>query len=283
MKNILITGANSYIGTSFENYMKKFDGYNIETIDMIDGSWRETDFSKYDVVFHVAGIAHSTPRPEMKDLYYKVNTELAVEVAEHAKESHVKQFVFMSSIIVYGNKNTYIDKDTVPNPVNFYGDSKLQADTRIHKLESENFRVVSIRPPMIYGKGSRGNYPKLSKLAKKIKFFPSIKNQRSMLHIENLCEFVRLIIDNEENGYFYPQNREYVATVQLVKTIAELSGKKIMEISIFNPILRMLSKRVVVFNKLFGNLVYDKKMSEYMNFVYCVNDFEKSIKRTEKK
>ena len=105
MKNILITGANSYIGVSFENWMKQFDGYNIYTVDMIDGSWRKHDFSKYDVVFHVAGIAHSDPKPEMKDLYYSIITELAVVTAKKAKQSGVGQFVFMSSIIVYGSNN----------------------------------------------------------------------------------------------------------------------------------------------------------------------------------
>jgi UDP-glucose 4-epimerase len=61
MKKILITGANSYIGTSFENYIKEnFAGrYLVDTVDMIDGSWRDKSFSGYDAVFHVAGIAHS--------------------------------------------------------------------------------------------------------------------------------------------------------------------------------------------------------------------------------
>ena len=60
MKKILITGANSFIGISFETYLReRFAGeYVVDTVDMIDGSWREKDFSGYDSVFHVAGIAH---------------------------------------------------------------------------------------------------------------------------------------------------------------------------------------------------------------------------------
>lgn len=281
MKKILITGANSYIGTSFENWMKQYDGYDIDTVDTMDGKWKNSDFTKYDTVFHVAGLAHSDPKPEMRDLYYKVNTELAVETAEYAKKQGVKQFIFMSSIIVYGSNNTYIDKSTVPTPKNFYGDSKLQADIRLHKLQSESFDVVSIRPPMIYGKGSKGNYPRLSKLAQKIPIFPSVKNERSMLYIENLCEFIRLMIDNKEHGIFYPQNKEYVNTAELVKVIAKAHGKKVALIGIFNPVLKAMLNKVTTINKLFGNMVYEKSMSDYKNFEYCIFDFEESIKRTE--
>ena len=281
MKKILITGANSYIGTSFERWMKQYDGYKIDTADTMDGKWKNADFTKYDTVFHVAGLAHSDPKPEMRDMYYKINTDLAVETAEYAKEHSVKQFIFMSSIIVYGSNNNYIDKDTVPTPKNFYGDSKLQADIRLHKLQSGSFNVVSIRLPMIYGKGSKANYPRLSALAKKTPVFPSMKNQRSMLHIDNLCEFIRLMIDNNEHGIFYPQNREYVSTAELVKTIAELKDKKMIMLPWINPLLKALSKKVTTFNKLFGDLVYDKSMSAYNDWSYCVNDFEESIRKTE--
>lgn len=281
MKRILITGANSYIGTSFENWMKQYDGYVIDTVDTIDGKWKQADFSKYDTVFHVAGLAHADPRPEMRDMYYKVNTDLAVETAEYAKKQGVKQFIFMSSIIVYGSNNSYIDKNTVPTPKNFYGDSKLQADIRLHKLQSDSFNVVSIRPPMIYGNGSKGNYPRLSKLAKKTPVFPSVKNKRSMLHIDNLCEFIRLMIENNEHGIFYPQNKEYVNTAELVMTIAEINGKKICMIPLFNPLLKVLAGKVTTFNKMFGDLVYDKSMSDYADWAYCVNDFRESIRKTE--
>lgn len=261
--------------------MKQYDGYRIDTVDTMDGKWKKADFTKYDTVFHVAGLAHSDPKPEMRDLYYKINTDLAVETAEYAKDHGVKQFIFMSSIIVYGSNNNYIDKDTVPTPKNFYGDSKLQADIRLHKLQSGSFNVVSIRPPMIYGKGSKGNYPRLSALAKKTPVFPSVKNQRSMLHIDNLCEFIRLMIDNNEHGIFYPQNREYVGTAELVRTIAELKGKKVIMLPWFDPLLKVLSKKVTTFNKLFGDLVYDKSMSAYNDWSYCVNNFEESIRKTE--
>ena len=84
MKKILITGANSYIGTSVEKWLDKSE-YVVDTVDMIDGTWKEKDFSKYDVVFHVAGIAHVSTDPNMEDLYYKVNRDLTIKTAKKAK------------------------------------------------------------------------------------------------------------------------------------------------------------------------------------------------------
>ena len=62
MKRILITGADSYIGTSVEKWLKRseFSGmYQVDTVDMRGEGWKQKDFSGYDTVFHVAGIAHT--------------------------------------------------------------------------------------------------------------------------------------------------------------------------------------------------------------------------------
>src|SRR5690554_6314995 len=207
MKKILITGKDSYIGTSFEKWLSKWpDKYRVETIDMKSDTWRDNDFSGYDVVFHVAGIAHVSSDPKMEDLYYKVNRDLTIATARKAKNEGVQQFIFMSSIIVYGDSSSskrVIDKNTVPTPSNFYGNSKLQAEEGIKHLESDDFKLVVLRPPMIYGKGSKGNYPRLANMAKKIPVFPDIENERSMLHVDNLCEFIKFMIDHEETGFFF--------------------------------------------------------------------------------
>ena len=282
MKKILITGANSYIGTSFAAWADQYpDKYTVETIDMIDGSWREKCFQAFDAILHVAGIAHVDAKADMEEQYYKVNCDLALETAQKAKADGVGQFVFMSSIILYGTEHAVITADTVPNPKNFYGDSKLQADLKLHQLQEDGFHVVSVRPPMIYGAGSKGNYPRLASLALKTPLFPHVKNQRSMLHIDNLCEFIRLMIEHNETGIFYPQNREYVNTFELVREIAHVHGKQVRACNLFNPAIRLLSKRVNVCNKLFGDLVYDKNMSDYMDFAYCVTDFAESVRKTE--
>ncbi|MFR2839543.1 MAG: NAD-dependent epimerase/dehydratase family protein [Zhenhengia sp.] len=279
---ILITGKDSYIGTSFEKWVKQDNPeWQIDTVDTKGEEWKKMSFSEYDTIFHVAGIAHVSSDPKLEELYYKVNRDLTIDIAKKAKAEGVKQFVFMSSIIVYGNGEKVITKHTVPKPENFYGNSKLQADEGIQQLQDSKFNVVSIRPPMIYGKGSKGNYPKLAKLAQITPVFPNIDNSRSMLHIDNLCECIRLIIKNNEKGYFYPQNKEYVNTTYLVKTIAEVHHKKVYVTKVFNPIVQVMINKINLANKVFGNLTYDESMSNYMDFKYCVRTFKESIELTQ--
>lgn len=284
IKRILITGKNSYIGTSFEKWMAQWpEKYSVDTVDMIDESWREKSFSGYDVVFHVAGIAHVSADPSKEELYFRINRDLAIETAEKAKTEGVKQFVFMSSIIVYGessNSKRVIDRDTLPTPSNFYGMSKLQAEDGIKKLESDKFKVVILRPPMIYGKGSKGNYQKLAKLAIKTPVFPDFDNERSMLHIDNLCEFLKIMIDFDESGLFFPQNEEYVKTSEMVRLIAASHGEKICMTKLFNPLIRSLFSLSTV-RKVFGNLVYDKSISQLKNENYQIRNFKESIEYTE--
>ena len=288
MKKVLITGANSYIGTSFENYVMQCHDYQIDTVDMIDRTWRDKSFSEYNSVFHVAGIAHSdTGRvsEERKQFYYQINTDLTIETAKKAKADGVGQFIFMSSAIVYGDsapigKLKRITRDTPVAPANFYGDSKVQAENGLLKLADESFHVVILRPPMIYGKGSKGNYPQLSKFAQKLPLFPYIKNERSMLYIGNLTEFVKLMIDNNESGIFYPQNAEYVATSEMVQVIAQAHGKKIRLVKGTTVPLKAMSHVTGLVNKAFGNLSYDMSMSEYKEN-YRKFSFEESIRQTE--
>ncbi len=290
MKRVLITGANSYIGTSFENYIAAHyaEDYSVDTLDMQNAAWREWDFSPYDCVFHVAGIAHSDSgkiSKEREALYYAVNTDLTAETAQIAQAAGVKQFIYMSSIIVYGDsapigKKKRITPQTEVSPSNCYGDSKVQAENRLRPMDSDTFRVVILRPPMIYGKNSKGNYPLLAKIARKLPVFPYVDNERSMLYVENLCEFVRLMMENEERGVFFPQNAEYGNTAQMVRQIASAHGKKITLVKGFGWLLKGMSHLTGLVNKAFGNMTYDLAMSEYReNYVVC--DMQESIARTE--
>ena len=173
MKRVLITGAGSYIGVNVENWLKKTpDLFQVESVDTFGDNWKKADYSQFDVVYHVAGIAHVNANPKMEPLYYKVNRDLTIEIARHAKAAGVKQFIFMSSMIVFHESQKLCEEmltlDTPPQPNGFYGDSKLQAEIGLKALECDTFKVCILRPPMIYGKGSKGNYPTLAKLAKNL-------------------------------------------------------------------------------------------------------------------
>jgi N-acetyllactosaminide 3-alpha-galactosyltransferase len=291
---VLITGAESYIGTSFETYVDKHyrESFLIDTLDMRDNTWKNLDFSKYDIVFHVAGLAHADVgrvTEETKAKYYAVNTDLAIETAKKAKEDGVKQFIFMSSSIIYGDsaplgKRKRITRNTQPSPANFYGDSKWQADKAIRELDTEDFFVVVLRPPMIYGKGCKGNYPVLAKLAKTLPVFPDIKNERSMLYIDNLSAFLCQIMLRKERGIFWPQNAEYSNTSELVKWIAEANNHRILISKFWNIGIKLAGKLPGKFqglmNKAFGNMTYDKEMSDY-DFDYQLVDVRTSIKKVE--
>lgn len=298
-RKILITGAGSYIGESFCTYAKEYykDNFEIETLDMLEPSWRDKDFSSFDIVYHVAGIAHAdvgNVDEATKEKYYAVNTDLTVEVCKKAKAAKVKEFIFMSSMIVYGDSAPYgskkvVDADTVPTPANFYGDSKLQADVAIRDLADVNFKVIVLRPPMIYGKGSKGNYPILAKLAKKLPVFPNVDNERSMLHIDNLCEFLCqiMLVDNfeEKAVVLIPQNAEWTKTADMVEQIAEVSGKKIRKTRTLAPAVKiggkMPGKIGGLVNKAFGNSCYAHDLSNYVGINYQKRSLNESIICTE--
>lgn len=299
-KKVLITGAGSYIGQSFINYAKKNypDNFEIEELDLMETSWKNVSFSKYDIVYHVAGIAHADVgkvSEETKEKYYKVNTDLTVEVAKKAKEDGVREFIFMSSMIIYGESAPYgkkkvIDENTVPMPANFYGDSKLQADVAVRTLADEKFKVIVLRPPMIYGKESKGNYPILAKIARKLPVFPNVNNERSMLHIDNLCEFlcqILLVRETNDNAIvLIPQNAEWINTSAMVKEIANVSGKNIIELKVLKPAVivgsKIPGKIGGMVNKAFGNNCYAHNISVYSNIDYQKITLKESIKLTEK-
>lgn len=281
MIKVLITGAESYIGLALERYLtREPEAYIVDTVDMIGDSWKQKDFSGYDAVFHVAGIVHKKEKQDMRDLYFKVNCDLAYETAQKAKSEGVKHFIFLSSMSVYGIENGIIDIGTIPNPISFYGQSKLKAEKSIKSLESDTFRVATLRPPMVYGKNCRGNYPRLAKIALKSPVFPDINNRRSMIYIENLTEFVKLLIDECDDGLFFPQNTNYVKTSELVELIACLHGKKMRMTKIFNPFIKLLKFGII--NKVFGDLIYEKEMSKYKHN-YNLRNFKESVELTESK
>lgn len=279
-KKILITGKNSYVGNKLAEWLNKEpQEYTVVKESVRDGKWKEINFSNFDVVVHVAGIAHMRETKKNEEIYYKVNRDLTYEIAKKAKNDGVKQFIFISTMSVYGKNEGIITQDTPLKPNSAYGKSKLQAEQEIKKLLTHTFKVTIVRPPMIYGPNCTGNYSKLSLFAQKTKFFPNIMNQRSMLFIDNLSHFLLKIIELEQVGIFFPQNAVFTCTTDMIGLISKIHGNHIKISSILNLLIKHFNLTII--KKVFGTLVYDQNLSK-TDFNYNICNFEESIIYTEK-
>lgn len=276
-----IFGKTSYIGTMFGKYSSYSVKYDIEYINSRDDLWKMQDFTQYDVFIYVAGIAHVSTNSKYEKQYFLVNRDLAIDVAQKAKKEGVSQFIFFSSMIVYKDsieKGYQITADTIPCPSNFYGKSKLQAETEILAMSNDFFLVTIIRPPMVYGPGCKGNFASLVKFAKTMFFFPNYSNTRSVIYIENLCAFLVLCIQNHYQGIFFPQNLEFVSTKEIIEKIALFYKRKICFFTILNPFIDLLAKKNKYINKIFGDRTYDKLLSHDIKS-YNLYSFDQSIIR----
>lgn len=279
MKHVLITGANSYVGTHVAAWlMKTPDQFQVDTVDTMNDTWKHADFSKYDVVFHVAAIVHIKEKKQNFELYKMVNTVLPLQIAKKAKMQGVKQFVFMSSMSVYGLNAGIITKETIPNPRSYYGITKLDAEKKLKLLVDSSFTVTILRPPMIYGAGCKGNFQKLITISRFLPIFPKITNKRSMIYIDNFCEFVRIVIDVKSDGVFFPQNKRYITTTQMLIWCSQKIGRSVFTSSLLGAIIKTLLPLSSTLQKAFGSLIYQD--TEDFSYSYDLVEEEFSVKKS---
>ncbi|MHC9533104.1 NAD-dependent epimerase/dehydratase family protein [Dellaglioa sp. L3N] len=279
MKRVLITGKNSYIGRSFMERAKS-NGMEVDGISVRDDSWKNMNFGKYDAVLHVAAIVHQKQSVNTLKIYQKINRDLPFEIARKAKAEGVKQFVFMSSIAIFGKTGTLrnvevIDDTTAIRPKTFYGETKAEAEVKLQSLSDNNFIITILRPPMVYGKDAPGNYNSLARLALKLPILPGIKNQRSMIYIGNLVEFIYQMINQQLGGTFSPQNEKLVDTNQMIKMIRKAHGKKTIILPFGMFAVKMVAYLTDVMNKVYGSLIINIKYN--FNGNYQLTNLEKSI------
>lgn len=279
MKKILIAGKGSYIGESFRLYAEAFpDDYAVDVLDTMQFAADEHDFHGYDAILFVAGIAHMKENAENAHLYYEINRDLAVQVATKAKNEGVPHFVYLSSMSVYGKDSGVITPTTLPDPKSNYGKSKMQAETQLFALQDDTFKVAALRPPMVYGKDCKGNFQTIVKLIEKLPIFPHVKNKRSMIYIDNLCAFMRLCVDEEKTGVFFPQNKEYMCTTDMARILAQEKGKKVFFSRLLGLPVYLVRGFVSMANKAFGDLIYQD--TEVDGFRYCIVNEEESVKKS---
>jgi len=287
MKKILITGERSYIGVAVEKRLMQFtERYKVDTISVRTPEWQDYPFSSYDTVLHVAAIVHTKERDLSK--YFGVNRDLAVHVAQVARNSGVSQFIFLSTMGVYGVETGRITLDSKPSPKTPYATSKYEAEVALERMSDDHFRVAIIRPPIVYGPGCKGNYPRLSWLARTAKLFPRVSNRRSMIYIDNLAEFIRLVIDRRLSGLLFPQNAEYVNTTELVSRIAAAHQTNLRIVPGLTWVLKLGMALSADVRKVFGSFYYDLDLpggphwkEQDASFDYQLVDFDKSIRLAE--
>ncbi|MGK0138555.1 MAG: nucleoside-diphosphate-sugar epimerase, partial [Algoriphagus sp.] len=211
MITVLVTGASGFVGQRF--CVDSKDRYSIKTVSLQNMSVQDLDLSGINVILHLAGIAHRMVKTD-DSLYYDVNCKLTTELAQAAKLAGVSHFLFVSTIKVYGDEYEFISLDTKCKPNDAYGRSKLMAEEAIKNLESNNFKISIVRPPLIYGKGVKGNMGRLIKLVEKRKYIPlcNIDNKRSMVGVDNFVAFLDRIIATGKSGTFLIQDTHAVST-----------------------------------------------------------------------
>ena len=261
---ILITGSKGYIARSFANYYKG----ESHLISLRDDSWRDISFAGYDAVLHTAGLVHMQETKRNQYDYYIVNRDLTLETANKAKKEGVRQFIFLSSISVYGITTGAITADTPTIPATHYGRSKLAAESMLAALADDIFSVAVLRPPLVYGPNCPGNFASLCRLVKKMPVFPDFENFRSMVYIENLCAYIQAVIEMEQGGLFFPRDPSPIGTTEMALAIAKAQGKTLRLTRAFNGIINCLISHAGTapkISKLFGSLVLDPSLPEIKN------------------
>jgi len=281
VKRILIAGENSYVGRSFMHHVR--DVYSVQELSVRDEGWHSHDFSQYDVVLHVAAIVHQKNQTD-RNLYYRVNRDIPRAVCHQAVSQGVKHFIFLSTMAVYGVAPSRLGEGCITSarechPCTIYGESKLAAECDLQKLQQEHqFMLSIIRPPMIYGPGCPGNYfHRLMWMGRFLPVFPSVrKNRLSMIGIGNLCELLRLIVENDSTGIYCPQDQDGFGTQDRLKIIAELYGRNIHISKLLGLPIRWLP--LTQLDSLYGDLYYGDDINHFEG-KYAIDTFSDTIEK----
>jgi len=259
MSRILITGANSFVGT---NYIKSSIHKEISEISLFQNNPEQIDFTGYDVVIHLVAIVHQSRRIK-DDKYFKINRDLCLEVAEHARNGGVKQFIFLSTVKVYGefipNSGPW-NEDSSCLPEDSYGKSKYEAEVALRKMETTNFIVSIIRTPLVYGVGVKANMLSILRLVDKFPILPlaKVNNKRSFTSAENLVAFIDRIIERRASGIFIAMDEKPLSTTDLVYLISRYLNKRVFLFRMPEFIVEAGKSLIPkIFDRLYGSFEMD--------------------------
>lgn len=232
---IIITGKNGYLSKKLYYFLTNLN-HTVELISVRDDKWKIIDFSGYECFIHCAGYVHKKETKKNRVKFFEINTNLTIEIAKKAKNDGLKHFIFISSMAIFGGLRGAISKETNPKPRNAYGLSKLKAEIGLSELLTNHFKVSVLRPPVIYSNDSPGNIRFLLKVLQFFPFFPTIKNKKSFISIDNLLYYINEVI-NLRNNFINISDGLPISSFDFVKKYKP----NVIGISFFNPMFQLFS------------------------------------------
>ena len=215
-----ITGAGGFVGTQLLAVCTSSD-INARTVSIRENpAATAIQLPPGDVLVHLAAIAHSNDPDEER--VFAINRDLAVATAGKARDTGYNHFIFLSSALVWGSGYQSVGLSTPERPDTAYGRAKLEAEERLRAIESPDFTVTILRPPLVYGPGVKGNLAKLMRAAHLWPVCPLgvPDNQRSLLHVDNLASLILHLAAGRISGTFCPSDEVPYSTLEILERIA---------------------------------------------------------------
>lgn len=286
MKNkieLLITGSTGFIGSYFINqYSSQFI---VNTFSFLRDSFDTLKLDGIDCVVHCGALVHQMNEEPSYKQFFDSNVNHTLQMAIKAKASNVKQFIFISTVKVFGEESKEIFNENSPtNPKDYYGLTKKIAEEKLLKLEDKNFKVAILRLPLVFGPGVKANFRSLINIVNTIKILPlgSINNKRSMVFVGNVCQYIFQIIKLKERGIFIANEDESFSTSELIHQISKALEKNVILFSIplLNKFLKIIKPKY--YQRLFENLEVDNSLTKKIlkiekNKFSCNQSFKETI------
>ncbi|WP_063687986.1 NAD-dependent epimerase/dehydratase family protein [Bradyrhizobium stylosanthis] len=245
---VLVTGASGFVGGhvvpalagagwSVRRAVRSPEGGDDETV--IETIGPDTDWHAalegVDAVVHLAARVHHKHEEHAVQLYRNVNIAGTLHLARSASKAGVRQFIFVSTVLVHGRSNegrAPFSESDILTPRGLYGMSKAAAEAGLRTLARDGEMKISvIRPPLVYGAGAKGNFALLTR-AVSIGLplpFAAIRNHRAFLAVQNLSSFIlrRLSHPDPVSNFeiFLVADKEQVSTPEFIERLARASGK----------------------------------------------------------
>jgi nucleoside-diphosphate-sugar epimerase len=262
MKKLLLTGARGFIGSYFQK--KYAHKYEIQTFSFLKDDIETLHVKGVETVIHLSALVHQMGGAS-DEAYERINVEQTLQLARKAKENQVKQFIFMSTVKVYGEESDVAYTEASPcHPEDAYGRSKLKAEQELQALVDEDFTVSIIRTPIVYGRGVKANMQNLMKLVDSMPLLPlrGIDNKRSFVYIGNVCALLDSLIEQEQKGVFLASDDAPLSTTALIQELAKAKKKKLFLIQL--PLFAMFLKwlKPSFYKRLFESLTVDNSYTK---------------------